>query len=103
MPLHISDHPLVAHKMTVLRNVKTTSHEFRRTLREITFYLGYEATRILNTTEVQFETPVASATGAKLSDRVCIVPVLRAGLGMSDAMLDLLPKAAVHHIGNNRF
>ena len=99
MPLHVASHPLVAHKMTILRDKNTTPHDFRRVLRELTFYLGYEATRSVKTTDVEIETPLMTTTGKKIGENVAIVPILRAGLGMSDAMLELLPKAAVHHIG----
>lgn len=97
-----SDHPLIAHKMSVLRDASTTSQDFRRVLREITFYLGYEATRALKTADVQITTPLATTTGAKLSEHIAIIPVLRSGLGMTEAFLDLLPKAVVHHIGNDK-
>ena len=99
MPLHVATHPLVQHKMTVLRDSNTTPQEFRRTLREITFYLGYEATRTIKTADVEINTPLMQTTGKRVAENVAIVPILRAGLGMCDAMLDLLPNAAVHHIG----
>ena len=85
--------------MTILRDKNTTPHDFRRVLRELTFYLGYEATRSVKTTDVEIETPLMTTTGKKIGENVAIIPILRAGLGMCDAMLELLPKAAVHHIG----
>eukprot|EP01041_Mallomonas_annulata_P008074 gene8074-16569_t len=98
--LCVSTHPLIAHKMTVLRNVETRPHDFRRLLREITFYLGYEATRELHSMNVEITTPMnVTYTGSKISDKIAIIPILRAGLGMVDALSDLLPSAAVHHIG----
>lgn len=101
MSLNVSTHPLLQHKMTVLRNSKTSAADFRSILKEITFYLGYEATRSLNLSAEEITTPMeASFSGAKVSDAISIIPILRAGLGMEDAMLNLLPKASVHHIGN---
>jgi uracil phosphoribosyltransferase len=86
--------------MTVLRDVNTSSGDFRRILREVTFYLGYEATRTLPVSKYEVQTPMQQTyEGAKLSESVTIIPILRAGLGMCDAMLDLMPKARVHHIG----
>ena len=100
MPLHVATHPLIAHKLTILRDVNTSSQDFRRVLKEITFYLGYEATRTLKVATVEVSTPVATTEGCKLAETLSIIPILRAGTGMCDAMLDLIPKAAVHHIGN---
>jgi uracil phosphoribosyltransferase len=100
MPVHIATHPLIAHKLTRLRDRKTGTHDFRRILREITFYLGYDATRDLKVTPEIVQTPMnANFEGSKIAENIAIIPILRAGLGMSDAMLELLPKAAVHHIG----
>jgi uracil phosphoribosyltransferase len=99
MPLHVATHPLIAHKMTILRDINTTSQEYRRVLKEITFYLGYEATRSLLVTNVEINTSVTTTEGSKITESISIIPILRAGTGMSDAMLDLLPNAAVHHIG----
>ena len=89
--------------MTTLRDVNTSSQDFRRVLREITFYLGFEATRSLQVADVEVATPTSVTGGCKLVETVSIIPILRAGTGMSDAMLDLLPNAAVHHIGNRKF
>lgn len=101
--LHIATHPLIAHKMTLLRNQKTPTHEFRRLLREITFYLGYEATRNIKTSPEEIVTPMnVPFSGSKVAEKVAVIPILRAGLGMADGMLDLLPTAAVHHIGMYR-
>lgn len=99
----IVNHPLVSHKMTLLRNKETAPHEFRRILREITFYLGYEATRSLNVISKPVMTPTHhQAEGFSIEESVALIPILRAGLGMTDGMLDLLPKASVHHIGMYR-
>ncbi len=100
----MTSHPLVAHKMTRLRDVKTNASEFRRLLKEITFYLGYEATRELHTKVDLIHTPMqVEFEGAKLQDNIAIIPILRAGLTMCDGMLELLPNAAVHHIGKFQF
>ncbi|GLD95356.1 hypothetical protein PINS_up004000 [Pythium insidiosum] len=95
-------HPVLLHKLTKLRDERTDSNVFRHVLREVTFYLGYEATSDLEITQKQIQTPLGSHLGAELSTSVAVVPILRAGLGMVDAMLDLLPNAVVHHIGMYR-
>lgn len=123
--LYVSSHPLIGHKMTVLRDVNTHASDFRRVLKEITFYLAYEvlktnslkyalfiqydsiillqATRDLKLSSHVINTPMDMPfTGCKVSDKVAIIPILRAGLTMSESMLDLMPKAAVHHIGMYR-
>lgn len=99
MPLIESSHPLIAAKMTKLRDVNTPPDEFRRKLREITFYLGFEATRSLNVVNKTIKTPMGDFDGVKVNDSVSIIPILRAGLSMSDGLLELLPTASVHHIG----
>ncbi len=100
MPLHVATHPLIAHKMTRLRNSKTNCSDFRRVLKEITFYLGYEASRDIHTTQDIITTPMGvEFAGAKVSDDIAIIPILRAGLSMADGMLELIPRATVHHIG----
>jgi len=94
---------LIAHKMNILRDAKTSTTDFRRVLREITFYLGYEASRDLKTVPETVTTPMSEEfVGAKIGERIAIIPILRAGLGMCDAMLELFPRAAVHHIGMYR-
>lgn len=94
------DHPLVAHKLTVLRNARTDSPTFRRLADELVTLLAYEATRDARVSEVHIDTPVAPATGVKLSSpKPLIVPILRAGLGMLDGMARLLPTAEVGFLG----
>ena len=96
----VADHPLVAHKLTALRDVRTPTHEFRRLADELVTLLAYEATRHLQVDEVEVETPVTTAIGVKLAGPApMIVPVLRAGIGMLDGMIRLLPGAAVGFIG----
>eukprot|EP00341_Mesodinium_pulex_P007402 CAMPEP_0116942070 /NCGR_PEP_ID=MMETSP0467-20121206/34375_1 /TAXON_ID=283647 /ORGANISM="Mesodinium pulex, Strain SPMC105" /LENGTH=215 /DNA_ID=CAMNT_0004624995 /DNA_START=47 /DNA_END=694 /DNA_ORIENTATION=- len=89
--------------MTVLRDANTHPSDFRRVLKEITFYLGYEATRDLKVSNHVITTPMDMPfTGCKVSEKIAIIPILRAGLTMSESMLELMPKAAVHHIGMYR-
>ena len=96
----ILDHPLVQHKVSHLRDRNTGTKEFKELVSEIAMLLCYEATRDLPTEEVEIETPVAIAKTRVLSGRkLALVPILRAGLGMVDGMLTLLPAAKVGHIG----
>ena len=98
--VHVLNHPLIQHKLAILRNKDTSVKEFRELVSEISGLMCYEATRNLPTEEVQVETPVAAATCRMLSGKkLAIVPVLRAGLGMVDAMVDLIPSAKIGHIG----
>ena len=98
--VHIMDHPLIHHKLAVLRNKETPVKEFRELISEISGLMCYEATRNLPTKEVEVETPVATAKCKMLAGKkLAIVPVLRAGLGMVDSMVDLIPSAKIGHIG----
>ena len=98
--VHIMDHPLVHHKLAVLRNKETPVKEFRELVSEIAGLMCYEATRNLPTMEVEVETPVAVAKCKMLAGKkLAIVPILRAGLGMVDALVDLIPSAKIGHIG----
>jgi uracil phosphoribosyltransferase len=97
--LYISNHPLVQHKLALMRAVSTEPKKFREVVREITGLLLYEATQDLDTDEIEVETPLAVTPGRKLSQRIGFVPILRAGIGMVDAALDLIPTAEVWHIG----
>ena len=98
--VHILDHPLIQHKLAILRNQNTTVKEFRELISEISGLMCYEATRNLPTEEVEVQTPVALAKCRVLSGKkLAIVPILRAGLGMVDAMVDLIPSAKIGHIG----
>lgn len=96
----ITNHPLIQHKLSILRRVETSSKEFRALIREIAMLLCYEATRDLHLKEIEIETPICK-TKAKSIDgkKLAIVPILRAGLGMVDGMLELIPSARVGHIG----
>lgn len=103
MRLHVADHPLVAHKLTVLRDATTPSPTFRLLVDELVTLLAYEATRDVRTREVDVQTPVALTRGVKLADpRPIVVPILRAGLGMLDGMTRLLPTAEVGFLGMQR-
>ena len=98
--VHIMDHPLIHHKLAVLRNKETPVKEFRELVNEISGLMCYEATRNLPTVEVEVETPVATAKCRMLAGKkLAIVPILRAGLGMVDALVDLIPSAKIGHIG----
>ncbi|MDC7123731.1 uracil phosphoribosyltransferase [Cellulomonas fimi] len=103
MRLHVADHPLVAHKLTVLRDKGTPSPTFRQLVDELVTLLAYEATRDVHVDTVEIETPVTATTGVKLADpRPLVVPILRAGLGMLDGMTRLLPTAEVGFLGMQR-
>ena len=98
--VHVLDHPLIQHKLAVLRNKETSVKEFRELVSEISGLMCYEATRSLPTEEVLVETPITTAKCRMLSGKkLAIVPILRAGLGMVDAMVDLIPSAKIGHIG----
>ncbi len=101
--LHVFDHPLIQHKLTLIRDKQTGSKDFRDLVDEVSTLMAYEVTRDLPLTEVEIQTPVARAktkviTGKKLG----VVPVLRAGLGMVDGILKLVPAARVGHVGMYR-
>ncbi len=103
MRLHVADHPLVAHKLTVLRDVGTSSATFRQLVDELVTLLAYEATREVRVEPRQILTPVAPTTGAHLAEpRPMVVPILRAGLGMLEGMARLLPTAEVGFLGLQR-
>ncbi len=98
--VHIMDHPLIHHKLAVLRNKETPVKEFRELVNEISGLMCYEATRNLPTMDVEVQTPVAMAKCKMLAGKkLAIVPILRAGLGMVDALVDLIPSAKIGHIG----
>ena len=98
--VHVLDHPLIQHKLAILRDKNTPVKEFREMIGEIAALMCYEATRNLPTQEVEVETPIAPAKVRKLAGKkLAIVPILRAGLGMVDAMVQLIPSAKIGHIG----
>jgi uracil phosphoribosyltransferase len=100
MRVHVADHPLITHKLTVLRDQNTPSATFRALTEELVTLLAYEATRHVRTHEVTITTPVAQTTGLAISEpRPLIVPILRAGLGMLEGMVKLVPSAEVGFLG----
>lgn len=103
MQLHVADHPLIRHKVTVLRDKTTSSPTFRLLVDELVTLLAYEATRHVRVVEHTVETPLTAATGTKIADPPpLIVPILRAGLGMLDGMTRLIPSAEVGFLGIKR-
>jgi len=98
--LHILEHPLIQHKLTHMRDKDASTRSFRALLREITLLMGYEITRDLPLADRAIETPVAPMLAPVLAGKkLVVVPILRAGIGMSDGLLDLIPSARVGHIG----
>ena len=100
MQVQVINHPLIQHKVTLMRKKETGSKDFRNLLEEITMLMGYEITRDFPLEDIEIETPVSKMTGKQISGKkIGIVPVLRAGLGMVQGLLDLMPNAKVGHIG----
>lgn len=100
MKVHVANHPLISHKLTVLRDEQTDSPTFRRLVEELVTLLAYEATRDVKTESVKIKTPVTETTGLKMAEpRPVVVPILRAGLGMLEGMTKLLPTAQVGFLG----
>ncbi len=98
--LHVIDHPMITHKLTIMRKIETGSKDFRQLLDEISMLMGYEITRDFPLEDVEIETPVSKMNAKMISGKkVAIVPILRAGLGMVDGLLNLVPVAKVGHIG----
>lgn len=97
--VHVSKHPLVAHKLAKLRSVETEPKRFRELVRELSALLAYEATADLATRPVTVQTPMGIAQGAELVEKIGLVPILRAGLGMVEGVWELMPSAEVWHLG----
>ena len=97
--LHVSRHPAVLHKLALLRTVATDPKKFRELVREISWLVGYEALEDARVRPLRVQTPLETIDGAELADRIGLIPILRAGLGMVDAMLELMPTAQVWHLG----
>ena len=103
MALHIIDHPLVQHKLSIMRNKETSTSQFRKLLYEISLFMGYEITRDFPLEYEEIETPLMKMNAPKISGKkVVIAPILRAGLGMVDGLTTLMPSARVGHIGMYR-
>lgn len=99
-PVHVIDHPLVQHKLTLMRSRETSTSTFRNLLREISMLLAYEVCRDMPTTKIEINTPVAPTMGPVLDGKkIVLVSILRAGSGILEGMLDILPSARVGHIG----
>ena len=98
--LHVIDHPMIQHKLTIMRKKETGSKDFRELLKEISLLMGYEVTRDIPLESVEIETPLCKMTGKMVSGRkLAVVPILRAGMGMVECLLELVPVARVGHIG----
>ena len=98
--VHVIDHPMIQHKLTIMRKKETGSKDFRELLKEISLLMGYEITRDLPLDDIEIETPICKMTAKKVSGRkLAIVPILRAGIGMVDGLQTLVPVAKVGHIG----
>ena len=99
MTLHVSEHPAVKHKLRILRDETTEPKKFREIVRELSWLLGYEALADARLRARDVKTPIEMTAAQELGDRIGLVPILRAGLGMVDAMLELMPTAEVWHLG----
>ncbi|MBQ1698974.1 MAG: uracil phosphoribosyltransferase [Bacteroidales bacterium] len=98
--LHIIDHPMIQHKLTIMRKKETGAKDFRELLKEISLLMGYEVTRDIPLEDIRIETPICPMTAKEVSGRkLAIVPILRAGLGMVDGLESLIPVAKIGHIG----
>ncbi len=98
--LHVINHPMIQHKLTIMRDKRTGSKDFRELLKEIALLMGYEVTRDIPLEDVEIETPICKMTAKEVSGRkLAIVPILRAGLGMVEGLQTLVPVAKVGHIG----
>ena len=98
--VHVFDHPLIQHKLSLMRDKNTGAKEFRELLEEISMLMCYEATRGLKLADVEIETPICKMTGKELAGRkLAVVPILRAGLGMVEGILKMIPAAKIGHIG----
>ncbi|HEY5629667.1 MAG TPA: uracil phosphoribosyltransferase [Candidatus Limnocylindrales bacterium] len=97
--LHVSQHPAVRHKLGILRDEKTEPKKFREVVRELSWLMGYEALADARTRAIDVPTPIETMQGEELADRIGFIPILRAGLGMVDAFLELMPTAQVWHLG----
>jgi uracil phosphoribosyltransferase len=97
--LHVSSHPAVKHKLAVLRDQTTEPKKFREVVRELSWLIGYEALADARLRPIRVQTPLEEMEGSELGERIGLIPILRAGLGMVDAMLELMPTAEVWHLG----
>ena len=98
----ILNHPLIDHKLTIMRNKETGTKEFRQNLDEIAMLMAYEVTKSLPLQNIEIETPICSMTGKKLVRPIVLVPILRAGLAISDVASEIIPDASIQHVGMYR-
>lgn len=97
--VNIMTHPLISHKLSIMRDKNTSVKDFRECAHEVALLIGYEATKDLKVEDFEIETPLKKTTGKRIKRQVALVPILRAGLGMVDALMDLIPAAKIGHIG----
>lgn len=97
--VNIMSHPLITHKLSIMRDKNTSVKDFRECAHEVALLIGYEATKDLKLEEYDVETPIRKTTGKRIQRQVALVPILRAGLGMVDAIMDLIPASKIGHIG----
>ncbi len=97
--VHLIDHPLIQHKLTLMREKETSTKEFRELVKEVSALMVYEISRNVSLTDVDIETPIGKAKGKLLKDEIAIIPILRAGITMAEGIIDLIPTAKVGHIG----
>lgn len=97
--VNIMSHPLITHKLSIMRDKNTSVKDFRECAHEVALLIGYEATKDLKLEDYDIETPIRKTTGKRIQRQVALVPILRAGLGMVDAIMDLIPASKIGHIG----
>ena len=97
--VHVMSHPLITHKLSIMRDKNTSVKDFRECAHEVALLIGYEATKDLKLEEYEIETPITKTVGNRIQRQVALVPILRAGLGMVDAIMDLIPASKIGHIG----
>lgn len=97
--LYVMNHPLIVHKLSIMRDKNTTVKDFRECAHEVALLLGYEATKEMELEDYAIETPIQKTTGKRIKRQIALVPILRAGLGMVDAMMKIIPAAKIGHIG----
>lgn len=97
--VHIMSHPLITHKLSIMRDKNTSVKDFRECAHEVALLIGYEATKDLKLEDYELETPIKKTIGKRIERQVALVPILRAGLGMVDAIMNLIPASKIGHIG----
>ena len=97
--LYVMNHPLIVHKLSIMRDKNTSVKDFRECAHEVALLLGYEATKEMDMESFEIETPITKTMGKRIKRKIALVPILRAGLGMVDALMNLIPAAKIGHIG----